>query len=122
VLIESLRCTTMAYELYYAFATTPTAVELACFMIWFAMDLTFVTVAIVCTVPPKRRAIVVFRMAIGVLVGLGVFHWLCKTWPDEREQVTAYGTGIFLQFPISLGELVVLLKRGDTKGQSLEIW
>lgn len=113
---------TMAYEMYYAFVTTSTKFELACFLIWFAMDVAFVTIALIAAYPRRRRAIIVRRMVVGVVAGVGFLHWLCKMYPDEREQVTAYWTGWLLQLPISWSGPVLLVRRGDTKGQSLEIW
>ncbi|KAH9819405.1 hypothetical protein Tdes44962_MAKER05243 [Teratosphaeria destructans] len=115
-------CGTMAYELYYAFTVTSTTFELACFLIWFVMDLTFAAIAIFAAYPPNERAPTARRMIAGVLIGLATFHGLCKMYPDEREQLTAYWTGILLQLPIGWGELILLFHRGDTKGQSLEIW
>lgn len=112
----------MAYEIYYAFVTTSTTFELACFLVWFALDLSFASVAILSAYPPERRKLVAGRMVAGVVVGIAFFHAICQIWPDEREQVTAYWTGLLLQFPIGWGSVYLLLQRGDTKGHSLEIW
>lgn len=116
------RAGTMAYEIYYAFVTTSTRFELACFLVWFAMDVAFVTTALLAAYPQRRRAIIIRRMVIGLVAGVGFLHWLCKMYPDEREQVTAYWTGWLLQLPISWSGLILLVRREDTKGQSLEIW
>jgi hypothetical protein len=117
-------CGTMSFELYYAVVMTSTAFELGCFLMWFLFDVSFVAVAIASD--PRyggegRRA-VIGKMIAGVIAGLGFFHWVCIIWPDERQQVTAYWTGWLLQLPISLGSLVILLRDGDIRGQSLEIW
>jgi hypothetical protein len=112
----------MAYELYYAFVMTSTTLEFAGFVVWFFMDATFAVVALVYAYPKEKRGLVALRTVVGVMVGVAFFHALCKQYPDEREQVTAYWTGWLLETPIGWGELYHLMKRGDTKGQSLEIW
>lgn len=112
----------MAYEIYYAFATTSTVFEKISFLAWFLLDVSFAAVAILSAYRPERRKLVTTRMVVGVLVGLLFFHGLCLCWPDEREQVTAYWTGLLLQLPIGWGSLYLLIQRGETKGHSLEIW
>jgi hypothetical protein len=112
----------MAYELYYAFMMTSSALEFAGFIVWFLMDMTFATVALVYAYVPEQRRPAASRTVLGVIGGVVFFHLLCLYFPDEREQVTAYWTGWLLQMPIGWGELYHLIKRGDTKGQSLEIW
>jgi lipopolysaccharide export LptBFGC system permease protein LptF len=112
----------MAYEIYYAFVMTSTDLEFAGFVVWFLMDATFAAIAIYFAYPPEKRGRTAVRMVLGVLVGVAFFHALCAYFPDEREQLTAYWTGWLLETPIGWGELWHLLKRGDTKGQSLEIW
>ncbi|KAK5114057.1 hypothetical protein LTR85_010363 [Meristemomyces frigidus] len=113
---------TMAYEIYYAFTTTSTAFEKLCFLVWFAMDATFVAVALAYAYKPHQRKPVIWRMLVGVPLGVAFLHMLCQYYPDEREQLTAYWTGTLLELPIGWGSVYMLLKRGDTKGQSLEIW
>lgn len=60
-------------------------------------------------------------MVSGVVVGVAFYHALGLYFPDERQQVTAYWTGLALQFPIGWGAVLRLLN-GDAKGQSIEIW
>lgn len=112
----------MAYELYYAFATTTTAFEFWSFMIWFMFDVAFVSVAIASAYPKHSRLIVIGRMVVGVVVGVAFLKWLCNAYPDERDQCTAFWTGVVLQFPISWGSLILLFWKWDTRGHSLEIW
>ena len=112
----------MAYELYYAFVMPSSTLEFSGFIVWFLMDATFATVALFYAYPPSQRKLVAFRTIVGVAVGVVFFQKLCEYYPDEREQVTAYWTGWLLETPIGWGELYHLIKRGDTKGQSLEIW
>jgi heme/copper-type cytochrome/quinol oxidase subunit 4 len=113
---------TMSYEIFYAIATTSTTFERACFMAWFAFDLAFVSVAIRFAYPAAERKRVAARTAGGTVVGLVVFWALARTWPDEREQLTGFWTGILLQLPINWGSLWVLVRDQSTKGHSLEIW
>jgi hypothetical protein len=54
--------------------------------------------------------------------GMGFLWAVGRMWPDEREQLTAFWMGVYLELPIGWGQVYYLLKRGDTKGQSLEIW
>ena len=112
----------MAYEIYYAFVTTSTAFERVCFMAWFALDVSFAAVAVLSAYAPEKRRLVAGRLVAGVVAGVVFLHALCQYFPDEREQVTAYWTGLLLQLPIGWGSVYLLLQRGDTKGQSLEIW
>ncbi|KAF2743448.1 hypothetical protein M011DRAFT_221613 [Sporormia fimetaria CBS 119925] len=113
---------TMAYEIYYAFTTTTTTFERLCFLIWFLLDAAFATVAIHSAYAIPERGAVRKKLVLGILAGLACLHMLCKIWPDEREQLTAYWTGIVLQLPIGWGHVYLLLTERSTKGQSLEIW
>jgi hypothetical protein len=58
----------------------------------------------------------------GLLAGIVVLRILSLIFPDEREQVTAYWTGILLQLPVGWVSVYLLLKHQDTKGHSIEIW
>lgn len=133
VLLESLkkkslpnrksRCGTLSYEIYYAFTTTSTPFERLSFLIWFLLDLSFALIALFTAYPSSRRKVVGSRLFLGTLLGLTFLHFLCRKFPDEREQVTAYWTGLLLQLPIGWGSLIHLLKKDNgTKGHSLEIW
>ncbi|KAF9734547.1 hypothetical protein PMIN01_07450 [Paraphaeosphaeria minitans] len=112
--------TTMAYELYYALVMT--SAESTRFLLWFAMDVVFVGVAVCRCYPRERWGLMVGFLVVGTGVGIAMLRWLGQVWPDEREQLTAYWTGLVLQAPISWGSLILLVQRRDTKGQSLEIW
>ena len=113
---------TMAYEIFYAVATTDTAFERWCFSAWFVFDLAFVGVAVRFAYAPEKRWGVAGRTAALTGVWLGVLWVLAWWWPDEREQVTGFWTGVGLQVVINWGSLVVLVGEGGTKGTSLEIW
>lgn len=112
----------MAYEIFYAYATTSTTFEIISFSMWFLLDLSFAILTILSTYSPGSRGKVATRMVLGVSAFLFFFWQLAKWFPDEREQVTAYWTGLALQFPIGWGSLFLLIKNWDTKGHSLEIW
>ena len=112
----------MAYELFYAFKTTSTTFELVCFLVWFLFDVSFVAIAIFFAYPKVRRKGVVTRIILLITAGLIFLRYLCMLYPDEREQVTAFWTGVVLQFPISVVSVLLLLLKRDTKGHSLEIW
>lgn len=112
----------MAYEIFYAYATTTTTFERISFSMWFLLDFTFAAVTILSTRAPGTRSPVVARMIFGVIACLAFFWKVAQIWPDEREQITAYWTGLALQFPIGWGSLYLLIKNWDTKGHSLEIW
>ncbi|KAF2181302.1 hypothetical protein K469DRAFT_589944 [Zopfia rhizophila CBS 207.26] len=115
-------CPNMAYEIYYAFVTTSTRFERFSFLTWFLLDVSFAAVAVTSLYPYGGRGMITGKLFIGALVGIGFLYTLCRYFPDDREQVTAYWTGILLQLPVGWGSIYLLLKRGDTKGQSLEIW
>jgi len=112
----------MAYELYYAFATTSTPLELACFILWFLFDIAFVGVALYSAYPAHRRSLVLLRLVLGVGAGVVFLHYLCLLYPSEREQCTAFWVGVLLQLPISVGSLYLLIVERDVRGHSLEIW
>lgn len=116
------RALTIAYELFYAFKTTTTTFEFACFLVWFLFDISFAAVAIFSAYPSHRRKAIILHMTLGVVAGVLFLNWLCGIWPDEREQVTAFWTGVVLQLPISVVSVLILITRGDTEGHSLEIW
>ena len=113
---------TMAYELYYAFVMTSGAFEFWCFIVWFLCDVSFALVAIFSAKPKHKRVSTIVTMAVGVVLGVVFFRYLCALYPDEKDEVTAYWTGWLLELPIGWGSVILLLQRGDTKGQSLEIW
>lgn len=113
---------TMAYEIFYAFVTTSTVFERVCFLGWFVFDVGFVGVAVAYAYPSGERWKVAGRTGGLVIFWLGVLWGLARTWPDEREQVTGFWTGIVLQLPINWGSLAVLVRERRTKGHSLEIW
>lgn len=112
----------MAYEIFYAITTTSTRFELFSFMAWFVLDFSFAAVAIQSAYTPGQRRGVITRMLIGFMLALLLLRGLSIRWPDERDQITAYWTGIVLQFPIGWVSLWLLIKDGDTRGHSLEIW
>lgn len=47
---------------------------------------------------------------------------LCHLYPDERQQVTAYWTGIILQLPVGWVYCYWLLKNRSLLGHSIEMW
>ncbi|PIG81699.1 hypothetical protein AARAC_010536 [Aspergillus arachidicola] len=112
----------MAYEIYYAFTTTSTWFETLAFLVWFEFDLGFTAIAIQHAHSPDQRKRLYRNMICGVLAGVLFLRWLAKVYPDEREQITAYWTGIILQFPIGWLCLYSLWKNHDTSGHSLEMW
>lgn len=116
------RIGTMAYEIFYATIMTSTPLEYFCFTIWFLCDVAFALVAIFSAYPSRTRLRRILVMSAGVPAAVWLFRWMCAVWPDEREEVTAYWTGWALELPIGWGSLALLLWRGDTRGQSLEIW
>jgi hypothetical protein len=113
---------TMAYEMYYAYVCTTTTFQRACFFVWFLFDMTFVVTALKYAYSAKERKRAIL-MLVWQVPAWGAFLWWCgRMWPDEREQKTAYWTGLFLELPIGWGQVYCLVKNGNTKGQSLEIW
>ncbi|KAL1957169.1 hypothetical protein VTO42DRAFT_6312 [Malbranchea cinnamomea] len=115
-------CLTMAYELYYAFATTSTKTERIGFLAWFELDVTFAALAIRRIYRPDQQRVIYRNMILGFLGGLAGLHALTNSYPDDRHQVTAYWTGILLQLPIGWACVILLWKANDTRGHSLEIW
>jgi hypothetical protein len=69
-----------------------------------------------------EQRVLVQNMILGCLTGMTFLWMLTQRYPDEREQVTAYWTGIILQLPIGWICLHHLWKDHSTKGHSLEIW
>ena len=67
----------------------------------------------------KRIAGEMFVYCVTALAGL---RYLCHLYPDDREQVTAYWTGILLQLPAGWVYAYGLVKHRSLLGHSLEIW
>jgi hypothetical protein len=113
---------TMAYEIYYAYVCTTTNFQRACFFVWFLFDITFVTVALKYAYGEGERKRAVGKLAWQVPVWMGFLWVLGRVWEDEREQKTAFWTGLYLELPIGWGQIYYLVRNESTKGQSLEIW
>lgn len=113
---------TMAYEIYYAYVCTTTTFQRVCFFVWFLFDITFVTVALKYAYADGERGRTIWKLVWQVPAWMAFLWYLGRVWPDEREQVTAFWTGLYLELPIGWGQVLYLIRRGDTKGQSLEIW
>jgi hypothetical protein len=112
----------MAYEIFYAFTTTSTHFEKLAFLAWFELDLSFAIVALRKVHTPGEQRVIRRNMILGCLGGITLLLLLTQRYPDERQQVTAYWTGIILQLPIGWICLYQLWKDYSTKGHSLEIW
>lgn len=91
-------------------------------MVWFGLDIIFATTAILSTYAPGRRLRIILQIFGGFLVGVLVLYILSVIFPDDRQQLTAYWTGILLELPIGWVSVYLLLKHQDTKGHSIEIW
>ncbi|GIJ84973.1 hypothetical protein Asppvi_003828 [Aspergillus pseudoviridinutans] len=115
-------CLTMAYELFYAFTTTSTLFEKLVFLAWFELDLSFVIVALHVAHSLGEQQVLLRNMSLGCLTGIAFLWMLTQNYPDERQQITAYWTGIILQLPIGWICLHQLWKNHSTQGHSLEIW
>ena len=113
---------TLAYELFYTFATTSTLIERLCFLVWFELDLAFVGTALWRVYDRDQRRRVAGEMAILFVLALGGLKYLTSFYPDEREQVTAYWTGILLQLPVGWVYVYRLLADRSTLGHSMETW
>ena len=113
---------TMAYEIYYAYICTTTTFQRACFFVWFLFDIAFVTVALKYAYKPEERRRTIVKLLWQVPAWMAFLWWVGTVWPDEREQKTAFFTGLYLELPIGWGQILYLVQRQDTKGQSLEIW
>jgi hypothetical protein len=113
---------TMAYEIYYAYVCTTTTFQRACFFVWFLFDITFVTVALKYAYADGERRRTVWKLIWQVPAWMAFLWAVGQYWPDEREQKTAFWTGLYLELPIGWGQVYYLLKNENTKGQSLEIW
>ncbi|KAL4763658.1 uncharacterized protein BDW70DRAFT_131275 [Aspergillus foveolatus] len=113
---------TLAYELYYAFATTSTRTERICFLVWFQLDLIFVGLALWRVYGRDQWRRVAGEMVVYFVTACGLFRYLGYIYPDDREQVTAYWTGILLQLPVGWVYVYRLLKDRSILGHSLEIW
>lgn len=112
----------MAYEFYYAFTTTSTTVERVGFLAWFIHDFGYVAVILKHVHRVEHRPRLIRNMLIGLVLGIAGLKWLTTLYPDDREQVTAYWTGILLQLPIGWVCLHSLYAEEGTRGHSLEMW
>ncbi|BCR82749.1 uncharacterized protein ACHE_10151A [Aspergillus chevalieri] len=112
----------MAYEFFYAFTTTTTQNEKLCFLAWFELDIAFTSLVLRRIYGPEQRKKILRNMVFMFTAGVAGLYGLTKLYPDEREQVTAYWTGLALQLPIGYACLYFLWRDQDTAGHSLEIW
>jgi hypothetical protein len=113
---------TMAYELFYAFIIPSTWLERLAFLGWFELDITFAFIAIRHAHKPEERWPLARNIFLACITGIACLYQLTQWFPDEREQVTAYWTGILMQLPIGYCCLITLWKDHDTAGHSPEIW
>ncbi|KAJ5322532.1 hypothetical protein N7452_010821 [Penicillium brevicompactum] len=113
---------TMAYELYYAFATTSTQLERACFLVWSQLDFVFAAITLWHVHSPNQRKRIAGEMLVYCVAAIAGFRYLGHLYPDDREQVTAYWTGILLQLPVGWVFAYKLVKDRSLLGHSLEIW
>jgi hypothetical protein len=112
----------MAHEVYYASATTSTQLERICFLVWFECDLAFVSIALWHVYDRSQRRRIISEMALYFSLAVAAMKYLGVLYPDDREQMTAYWTGLLLQLPVGWIYLYRLLADRSTRGQSLEIW
>ncbi|KAJ5603835.1 hypothetical protein N7537_006791 [Penicillium hordei] len=113
---------TLAYELYYAFATTSTRLERICFLVWFELDLAFVALALWRVHGPDQGKRIAGEMLVYCITALAGLRYLGYLYPDDREQITAYWTGILLQLPAGWVYVYGLVKHRSLLGHSLETW
>ncbi|PVH94540.1 hypothetical protein DM02DRAFT_539263 [Periconia macrospinosa] len=113
---------TMAYELYYSLVMPRSRFERVCFLVWFMFDVSFVSVALWKGYKREERRWMVWVLVVGTMAGMALLRVCGKIWKDDLEMVVAYWTGTLLELPIGWASIYLLVKRGDTKGQSLEIW
>ena len=87
------------------------------FIIGLLFDVLFVPFIIFRTYPLEKARISI-SISIFTLfnLGLDLFHEITKMWSDEREQKTAYWTGIALQWPGSVPSLGLFVKGQERKG------
>ncbi|KAL3473153.1 hypothetical protein BJX99DRAFT_234167 [Aspergillus californicus] len=113
---------TLAYELFYAFATTSTRTQRICFLIWFELDLVFVGMALWRVYGREKWKRVAAEMVVYLVLAVAGLKYLSGLYPDDLEQVTAYWTGILLQLPVGWVYVYHLFTRRSTRGHSLESW
>lgn len=92
------------------------------FLVWFGLDIAFTTEAVLCVYAPGQRLAIIKKIISGFLAGLLILYTLTAMFPDERQQLTAYWTGILLELPAGWVSVYLLLHNRDTKGHSIEIW
>ncbi|KAL2788212.1 hypothetical protein BJX66DRAFT_327307 [Aspergillus keveii] len=112
----------MAHEVYYAFTTTSTRLERICFLFWFECDLAFVSIALWHVYDRSQWRRIISEMALYFSLAVSALKYLGLLYPDDREQITAYWTGLLLQLPVGWIYLYRLLADRSTRGHSLEIW
>jgi hypothetical protein len=92
------------------------------FLVWFGLDIAFTTEVVLCVYAPGQRLAIIEKIISGFLAGLLILCTLTAIFPDERQQLTAYWTGILLELPVGWVSVYLLLHNRDTKGHSIEIW
>jgi hypothetical protein len=112
---------TLAYEVFFAFAVPSTWPGTIAFLTWFWLDTAFVSSVLHVTCRGRRK-VVAGTIASIFIAGLLGLWMLCALFPDERQQIVAYWTGIMLQLPVGWGFLYNLWKSPTLEGHSMSIW
>ncbi|KAL4806097.1 hypothetical protein BDV18DRAFT_160165 [Aspergillus unguis] len=120
--LYALMSLTLAYEIYFAFTTTSTTLERICFLVWFELDLLFVSIIIRRIYPRGQWRRLVGEMALYTILAVLGLRYLSLLYPDDRDQVTAYWTGILLQLPVGWVYAYRLLADRSVLGHSMEMW
>ncbi|KAH7363990.1 hypothetical protein BKA65DRAFT_603140 [Rhexocercosporidium sp. MPI-PUGE-AT-0058] len=115
-------CGNLSYELFYALTTTTTKFEKISFLIWFILDIIFAATAVLSTYSRGQRRMIISQILGGFFVGILALRILSAIFPDDRQQITAYWTGILLELPVGWVSVYLLVKSQDTRGHSIEIW
>jgi hypothetical protein len=92
------------------------------FLVWFGLDLAFITEVVLCVYAPGQRLAVTKKISTGFVASFSILWALTAIFPDDRQQLTAYWTGILLELPVGWVSVYLLIHNRDTKGHSIEIW
>lgn len=112
----------MAYELYYAFATTTTRLERICFLVAFQLDIPLIAIGLWHGYGPGQRKRIAGEMLVYFIIALAGLRYLGYLYPNDREQITAYWSGILMELPTGWVWAYGLVKHRSLRGHSLEIW
>lgn len=102
--------------------TTSTLLERTLFLVWSQLDITFIALTLWRVYGFDKGKRIAGEILVYCIAAIAFYRYLGYLYPDDREQLTAYWTGILLELPAGWVSVYTLMKNRSTLGHSLEMW